>query len=179
MTRSSAQLWRKEEDIPPQHFTVTPIKTEDDIRATHSIMIQLRPQYKDQNLYVVQVQRQMEQQGYKLIAAYSGVDMVGVAGYVTGEKLGWGKFLYVDDLVTDKDNRSRGVGRTMISWLHAHGRELGLASFHMPSENRIGPPRFIIPRRHWGNYYGNTSTTDFVAQTHRGIHQADIDYPDL
>jgi GNAT superfamily N-acetyltransferase len=45
-----------------------------------------------------------------------------VAGFRLCRNLGWGKYLYVDDLVTDGRHRSRGDGKQMIDWLIARAR---------------------------------------------------------
>ncbi|MEI8648330.1 GNAT family N-acetyltransferase [Paraglaciecola sp. Hal342] len=34
----------------------------------------------------------------------------------------WGKHLYVDDLVTDENARSNGVGAEMLNWLEHYAR---------------------------------------------------------
>ena len=36
-----------------------------------------------------------------------------------------GRRLYVDDLVSDENRRSRGVGKSMLDWLEARARQLG------------------------------------------------------
>ena len=54
----------------------------------------------------------------------TGVDLVSdwetcvlaVAGFTVGEKLAWGKHIYIDDLVTNESHRSIGVGSFLISW---------------------------------------------------------------
>ena len=117
------------------------VTTDEAIRASWPLMVQLRPAI-DEADYVSQVRRQREA-GYTLIAAFSGAQMVGLAGFVTGEKLAWGRYLYVDDLVTDEGHRSQGVGLAMISWLETHARELGCTSLHLDSANhRIDSHRF-------------------------------------
>jgi GNAT superfamily N-acetyltransferase len=44
-----------------------------------------------------------------------------------------GKTLYVDDLVTDEANRSRGFGEAMIAWLVAQARSEGCKTFSLDS----------------------------------------------
>jgi GNAT superfamily N-acetyltransferase len=56
-----------------------------------------------------------------------------VAGFRVSECLCDGRFLYVDDLVTDHAHRSKGYGDRLFNWLVANARheqcaELGLES---------------------------------------------------
>jgi GNAT superfamily N-acetyltransferase len=68
-----------------------------------------------------------------------------VAGFVVGTKLAWSKHLYVDDLVTAAQHRSRGAGAKMISWLKAHALELGCQQLHLDSGvQRFEAHRFYL-----------------------------------
>ena len=45
----------------------------------------------------------------------------------------YGRHVYVDDLVTDDDARSRGYGKAMLDWLKAEARRLGCARLQLDS----------------------------------------------
>lgn len=126
----------------PMSLQFIPAATEAEIRACHPVMVQLRP-HLDESAFLAQVQRQ-RMQGYQLVA---GIDDTGqvivVAGYVLGEKLGWGRHLYVDDLVTAADRRSSGAGAAMLDWLRARALEAGCAGLHLDSGvRRVDAHRF-------------------------------------
>jgi len=48
-----------------------------------------------------------------------------VAGFRCGENLAYGKFMYVDDLVTNSDDRSKGYGKLLFDWLVAAAKKQG------------------------------------------------------
>jgi GNAT superfamily N-acetyltransferase len=108
------------------------VATVADLRACHPVMVQLRPDH-DEETFVAQVQRQ-RLQGYQLAAGRdpSGAVVV-VAGFVLGEKLAWGRHLYVDDLVTDAAQRSAGAGAAMLAWLGEYARDAGCETLHLDS----------------------------------------------
>jgi GNAT superfamily N-acetyltransferase len=94
-------------------------------------MSQLRPKITFKQFYPL-VQEQMAE-GYRLACVMEGETVLAVAGYRTLKNLAWGKFLYVDDLVTDTNRRSQGVGTYLLSWLKAEAKRKGCAELHLDS----------------------------------------------
>ena len=77
-----------------------------------------------------------------------GSKVVAAAGFRLLENLAWGRFLYVDDLVTDAAHRSQGHGDALMNWLMAHARAAGCAELHLDSGvERFGAHRFYLARR--------------------------------
>jgi len=62
--------------------------------------------------------------GARMILAAQGEAVCGVALWRLIENTYEGRRLYVDDLVTDAAQRSRGVGKTLLDWLTARARSL-------------------------------------------------------
>ncbi|MBT3992049.1 MAG: GNAT family N-acetyltransferase [Rhodospirillaceae bacterium] len=87
---------------------------DEQIRASFPIMRQLRPHLEEQD-FVEQVRRQMLA-GYRIASAEIDGEIVGVMGYRFSEDLAWGKTLYIDDLVVDEGQRSRGVGEAFMQF---------------------------------------------------------------
>ena len=112
-------------------LSISLIEDVDGIRACWPVMVQLRPQLSEA-AFVDQVQRQ-RMGGYRLAAGMKGDRVLVVAGFVFGEKLAWGRHLYVDDLVTDSVVRSMGAGQAMLDWLKAHARAAGCVTLHLDS----------------------------------------------
>lgn len=108
------------------------VLTDAEISATFPVMCQLRSHLaEDEYLEMI---RRMRRSGYRLAAAVTGDGKVRcVAGYRIVEFLAYGKFLYVDDLVTAEDTRSEGHGRRMIGWLADVAREEGCGSLQLDS----------------------------------------------
>jgi GNAT superfamily N-acetyltransferase len=87
---------------------------DEQIREAFAVMRQLRP-HLEEDVFIEQVRRQM-QAGYRLAAARLAGATVGVMGYRFIEDLAWGLTLYVDDLVVDENQRSRGVGEGFMKF---------------------------------------------------------------
>ncbi|HEB60039.1 MAG TPA: N-acetyltransferase, partial [Gammaproteobacteria bacterium] len=104
---------------------------EDMIRACYPVMRELRPDIAEDE-FVSRVHAQ-QAQGYRLAMLEDAGEVVAVAGFRISENLAWGRFLYVDDMVTLAAQRSRGFGGALLAWLRAHAREQGCAQLHLDS----------------------------------------------
>ncbi|MFH1552992.1 MAG: GNAT family N-acetyltransferase [Candidatus Omnitrophota bacterium] len=65
-----------------------------------------------------------------------------VAGFRFSECLAWGKIMYVDDLVTDENHRSKGYGDKLVDWLMEFAKKNECGQFHLDS----GVQRFLAHR---------------------------------
>jgi hypothetical protein len=90
------------------------IETNQDFHAAFAVMRELRPHLADADGFMAQVERQARQ-GYLLLGAWEGAQVVGLAGYRHQENLIHGRFIYIDDLVTTASVRSNGVGAALIN----------------------------------------------------------------
>jgi GNAT superfamily N-acetyltransferase len=123
------------------------------------VVRQLRPHVGLEE-FVERVARQRGS-GYRLVAVIGGREdavaqapgpeegpgprVVAVAGFRVGENLAWGKFMYVDDLVTDEACRSCGHGQRLFAWLVEEARRQGCEQFHLDSGvQRFGAHRFYL-----------------------------------
>ena len=87
--------------------------------------------------------RAQESAGYRLVAVRNRGATLAVAGFRVGECLAWGRHLYVDDLVTDADARSKGYGSALLDWLKQHARSQGANHIHLDSGHaRVDAHRF-------------------------------------
>ena len=71
-------------------------------------MLELRPHLKDEREFLLRVKKQNEIAGYLLVFLEEDYVVKSVAGIRISECLAWGKFLYVDDLVTLSSERNKG-----------------------------------------------------------------------
>jgi len=111
------------------------------IDACYPIMQQLRPHITQAEFYA-RISAQ-QQSGYHLAALIQQQDCVAVAGFRIGDNLAWGRYLYVEDLVTDAQQRSRGHGRRLLEWLVAHARQQDCQQLHLDSGlQRVDAHRF-------------------------------------
>ena len=95
-------------------------ETEAEVRSCFPLMKQLRPHLLSEDEFVTRWARQLKD-GYRLmmlLAGESGKEqVVAVAGYRVQENLVYGRFLYVDDLVSDEGARGSGFGAQLMDSL--------------------------------------------------------------
>lgn len=77
--------------------------------------------------------RNQEKSGYRLVFVEDRNDLVAVAGFRVTENLAWGRFLYIDDLVTAADYRSNGYGAKLLSWLREYAIKEECGQLHLDS----------------------------------------------
>lgn len=110
------------------------------------VLLQLRPQYDLQGLKA-QIEKQQEA-GYQIAYVKKEEEILCVAGFVVGEKLAWGKSIYIDDLVTNEAFRSTGAGSLLINWLKKYAKEMGCQQLHLDSGvQRFSAHRFYLRER--------------------------------
>lgn len=111
-----------------------------------AVMRQLRPHLVEAD-FVSRIAAQRSQ-GYQLLAAVVEGRPAAVAGFRVIDSLAWGRFVYLDDLVTDEACRSEGYGGQLLDWLVDYCRDNGLAELHLDSGvQRFGAHRFYLRKR--------------------------------
>ena len=110
------------------------------------VMRQLRPHLTEAD-FVERIAAQ-RRRGYQLLAAVVNGRPAALAGFRVSENLAWGRFVYVDDLVTDEECRSRGYGGLLLDWLVDYCRDNGLVELHLDSGvQRFAAHRFYLQKR--------------------------------
>ena len=105
--------------------------TDTEIAACYPVMRELRPHIAE-GQFLSRV-RSQENAGYRLAYVHASNSVVAVAGFRIGENLAWGRFLYVDDLVTLSEHRSKGYGAKLLSWLKEQAAKEGCEQMHLDS----------------------------------------------
>ncbi|MFQ5509497.1 MAG: GNAT family N-acetyltransferase [Leptospirillia bacterium] len=121
------------------------------IARCFAVMRQLRPHLTEAGC-VARIKTQMKT-GYRLAFLEQAGEVVAVAGFRILENLAWGRFLYVDDLVTDAARRGHGFGGRLLEWLLQQARESGCDALHLDS----GVQRTDAHRFYEGHHLTNTS----------------------
>ena len=115
--------------------------TDVEIKACYPVMQQLRPAYSEVT-FLAQIKKQI-QAGYHLAYLSEGRHVWALAGYRYSECLAWGTFLYVDDLITDSEQRSKGYGKLLLEWLIQQAKSHKCAQLHLDSGvQRLDAHRF-------------------------------------
>lgn len=112
-------------------------------------LLELRPAYLDADTIAARADA-LRAAGYRLVAVLEDGEheAAAAAGFRVGESLGWGRYLYVDDLVTRAERRGRGHGAQLMRWLEQEARRLACHSLHLDSG--VGPERADAHRLYLG-----------------------------
>jgi ribosomal protein S18 acetylase RimI-like enzyme len=109
-------------------------QTDAELLACCEVMRELRPHLETGDAFVARVRRQRHD-GYRLLAAWQGEAVDGLAGWRVQETLIRGRFCYVDDLVVRAGARRGGLGARLLDGVAAAASELGLR--HMVLDTAI------------------------------------------
>ena len=127
-------------------MTIALATSEADIARCFPVMLQLRPHLVESD-FVARVRR-MQQDGFALAFLETAGAVRAVAGYRYHDKLHSGRNLYVDDLVTDTGDRSRGYGGQLLAWLTDEARANGCVQLELDSGvQRFDAHRFYFRER--------------------------------
>ena len=100
--------------------------TQEALRACYVVMKQLRPHLQSEAEFLERVARQAAE-GYRLLAEWQDDQPVALAGYRLQENLVYGKFLYVDDLITTEAARGSRCGARLLDALSDIAAQSGCA----------------------------------------------------
>ncbi len=122
-------------------------KSDADITDCFSVYVQLRPHLKSAEELLARVRRQ-QAEGFQLALIRVEGLVLAVAGFRIYENLFCGQHMYVDDLVTDSNCRSTGLGRELMEWLIDFAREHRCSELHLDSGvQRFEAHRFYLRER--------------------------------
>ena len=104
-------------------------------------LLELRPQLGSPEALVAMVDRVLRPIGYRLVGSFEDGerDASAVAGFRISHMLAYGRYLYVDDLVTAADRRGRGHADRVFEWHYAEAARQECDQFHLDSG--VGPER--------------------------------------
>jgi GNAT superfamily N-acetyltransferase len=89
-------------------------ETDDEIINCFAVTAELRPHFKTEEEFLIQVKRQMAESNFRLVyLEENGVKAVG--GIRIAEWLGGGKYLEIEDLVATENDRSKGFGGELFN----------------------------------------------------------------
>ena len=131
----------------PASLAIERALSDSQIRATFPLMRQLRSTLSEGE-YLPRVRRMQASCGFALAALSLDKEIKAVAGYRISESLAWGKFLYIDDLVSAESERSKGYGGALLRWLEEEARANGCSELHLDSgTQRLAAHRFYLANK--------------------------------
>jgi GNAT superfamily N-acetyltransferase len=103
-------------------------------------LLELRPRFETPERITSQIDAQRAA-GYRVVASFEDddEDAAAVAGFRIVDNLAWGRFAYVDDLVTRAALRGRGHADAVMAWVEREALRQGCGELHLDSG--VGPDR--------------------------------------
>ncbi len=97
-------------------------------------MLELRPRFGSPQALVRRIDAQRAS-GHRIVASFEpgDADAAAVGGFRFGESLAWGRYLYVDDLVTRAALRGRGHADAVMGWMEGEARGRDCDQLHLDS----------------------------------------------
>ncbi|MGN7387450.1 GNAT family N-acetyltransferase [Sporosarcina sp. SAFN-015] len=105
-------------------LTSKELHSKEEILEAFPVMNQLRT-HLNENTYIDLVMEAKEKDMYRLFALYDHGEIVAVTGFKPMITLYYGRFIWICDLVTDKNKRSNGYGEKLLSVVHEWAKENG------------------------------------------------------
>jgi GNAT superfamily N-acetyltransferase len=106
-------------------------ETDAEIADCFRACAELRPHIAEHD-FLPRILRQ-QQAGYKLACLRDADEVQAVAGFRIGESLAWGRYMYIDDLVSRSTVRSQGYGQALFDWLIEFARNHMCTAIHLDS----------------------------------------------
>lgn len=98
-------------------ITIKELQSRDEIMAAFPIIKQLRT-HLDEETYFELVVEAKEKDRYHMFALMDEGEIVAVTGFKPMITLYYGRFVWVCDLVTDTNKRSKGYGEKLLNYVH-------------------------------------------------------------
>ena len=118
------------------------LKSRKEIIEAFPIMKQLRT-HLDESTYLELVMAAQENDRYKMFALLDGNEIVAVTGFKPMITLSSGRFIWICDLVTDTNIRSKGYGEKLLTFVHEWAKENNYESVSLSSRlHRTDAHRF-------------------------------------
>ncbi len=117
-----------------------------EIMSCFETLSQLRPSLKKES-FLSQMHKQGKE-GYLLAYAEDAGKVVSVAGLRITECIAFRKFAFIDDLVTDENERSKGYGDKLFDWIKDFAIKNDCKELHLDSGvQRFSAHRFYFKKR--------------------------------
>lgn len=130
--------------VPKAKITIA--QTDEEITECFSVMAQLRPNLKEKE-FLPTIRRQYAE-GYRLAFIRSNGTVVAVIGFRLLHGLFFGRYIYVDDLITSEVSRSKGFGGILLNWLCDYAKAERCARIELDSGvQRFAAHRFYLRHR--------------------------------
>ncbi len=107
-------------------------QSDEQIASTFDVMQQLRP-HLERESYVARIRQLAASDGLQLVALADEGEVRAVATYRIMDMLYCGRLLYIDDLVSDERERSRGYGAALMAYFKEQAKAQGCSEVQLIS----------------------------------------------
>lgn len=122
-------------------ITIKELKNEHEWKAAFPVVKQLRTDLNE--IEYIKLLNIMNNEGYRMFALFENEEISSVIGITQQTNLYDGKHIFVYDLITDKDKRSKGYGEKLLSYIEDIGRSNNYETITLTSGlQRIDAHRF-------------------------------------
>ena len=119
--------------------------TDEEMSAAFEVMHELRD-HLDHSKYL-ELLAEMRDRGYRLIAAEEDGRIVALAGIGRGVNFYYGHYIWVYDLITSEQARSKGYGLALLQHIEQLARDEGCETLALSSAfRRVDAHRFYIDK---------------------------------
>lgn len=126
-------------------YRIKVVDTDKDILSTFIVMKSLRANLK-RKTYISSLRTQ-QKEGFQIVMLAAKDKVKAVSGFRILNNLGRGKFLYVDDLVTKPEDRSKGYGSILFDWLKKYANDNNCKQVVLDSGvQRFGAHKFYLEK---------------------------------
>ena len=112
-------------------LTIRELKDTVQWKKAYLVIKQLRS-HLDEEKYLKLI-KAMVREGYKMFALFEGENIVAIAGVIKITNLYYGNHIWVYDLITDENKRSKGYGEKLLSYIQQWGKGLGCETMALSS----------------------------------------------
>ena len=107
------------------------IATEEEIKYCYEIMHQIREDLS-KNEFLLAISEQIKN-GYQVVYVTENNQIICVAGFTISHKLALGKYLYIEDFVTDKSVKFFEAGKALFDFIKIYAKQQKCNSIHLDS----------------------------------------------
>ncbi|MBL4930376.1 GNAT family N-acetyltransferase [Clostridium paridis] len=101
--------------------SIREILNKEEMLKAFKVMKQLRPHLDEKEYF--KLTEDMKKEGYKLFGLFIEEKIVAITGFIKLTNLYYGKHVWVYDLVTDENERSKKYGETLLSYVAKWAKE--------------------------------------------------------
>ena len=123
------------------------LEQDEELRASFPIMKQLRTHLTEDE-YMRLLAQQREHEHYRLVGLFDEGQIRALGGFRVATALTCGKYIYIDDLVSDEATRSKGYGSVLLNWIADYGKKERCSCLRLDSGvQRHAAHRFYLRER--------------------------------